>query len=270
MDLDAYLTRIGYTGVRTATMQALQSIVRCHAETIPFENLNPLLRLPVNLDIASLEKKLVQDGRGGYCFEHNLLLKHALQEIGFPTIGLAARALWKMPIDSITARSHMLLQVDVEGHPHIVDVGFGGVTLTGVLKLVSEVEQVTPHEKFRLMPIADGFFMQVCIHEEWITLYRFDLSEQFLPDYEVASWYLSHHPESLFVNHLLAARTVSDRRYALRNNEFATHKLHGETTRRTISDCGELRAILQETFLITLPNVQELDETLQRLCQAEP
>ena len=57
-----------------ACRMATISIIARHTEAIPFENLNPLLRWPVRLDPASLEEKMVRGGRGGYCFEPNLLL----------------------------------------------------------------------------------------------------------------------------------------------------------------------------------------------------
>src|SRR5262245_56084487 len=97
IDLGAYLERIGYAGPRTATIETLRALHARHPDAIPFENLNPLLRWPVLLDAASLDKKLVRGGRGGYCFEHNLLFRHALTALGFRTTCLAARVLWNAP-----------------------------------------------------------------------------------------------------------------------------------------------------------------------------
>lgn len=94
IDLDAYFKRIGYEGVRQPTLDTLMAIQLRHTETIAFENLNSLMGWPVRLDAESLQQKLVRDGRGGYCFEHNLLLKHALDALGFRVTGLAARVLW--------------------------------------------------------------------------------------------------------------------------------------------------------------------------------
>src|SRR4051812_15485107 len=59
VDLDAYFQRIGYEGERTPTFETLQAIQLRHAKTIAFENLNPLMRWPVRLDIESLQQKLV-------------------------------------------------------------------------------------------------------------------------------------------------------------------------------------------------------------------
>ncbi|MGH8653734.1 MAG: arylamine N-acetyltransferase family protein [Gammaproteobacteria bacterium] len=114
-DLDAYLERIGYTGDRAPTLATLAAIHVRHTEAIAFENLNPLMGWPIRLDMESLQQKMVRDGRGGYCYEHNLLLKHALDALCFRVTGLLARVLWRAPEGAVTPRSHMLLRVDLDG-----------------------------------------------------------------------------------------------------------------------------------------------------------
>jgi arylamine N-acetyltransferase len=121
IDLDAYLRRIGYVGGREATLDTLAALHLHHARTIAFENLDPLLGRPIALDAASLERKLIHDGRGGYCYEQNLLFGHVLRALGFQVTGLAARVLWTYYADdAITARSHQLLRVQnyyASSHP---------------------------------------------------------------------------------------------------------------------------------------------------------
>jgi N-hydroxyarylamine O-acetyltransferase len=265
IDLDAYFQRIGYKGARTPTLETLRAIHVRHTETIAFENLNPLLGWPVPLDPASLQQKMVRDGRGGYCFEHNILFKHALDTLRFRVTGLAARVLWGAAENTVTARTHMLLHVDLDGQPYIVDVGFGGVTLTGPLRLETDIEQATPHEPFRLLKANDEFIEQVNIRGDWVSLYRFNLQENLLPDYEVTNWYLSNHPGSRFVTGLLAARPAPDRRYALMNNQFAVHHLNGHTERRLLANADEMRETLEGAFRLTLPDTPDLDELLARL-----
>lgn len=265
IDLEAYFERIGYDGERTPTLATLQAIHALHATTIPFENLTPLLHQPVRLDLMSLQHKLVQSGRGGYCFEQNLLLRAVLLALGFKVTGLAARVRWNVPDHVVTARGHMLLRIELEGQTYIADVGFGGLTMTAPLMLLPGQAQLTPHEPFRLAPDGDGFLMQAQLGEEWKTLYRFDLQEQFLPDYEVTNWYLSNKPDSHFVTGLMAARPDADRRYALNNNRLAIHHLRGQSERRVLATVDELRAALEDLFHITLPTTPDLKPTLQRL-----
>jgi N-hydroxyarylamine O-acetyltransferase len=267
LDLDAYFQRIGYAGERIPTLTTLRAIHVRHATAIPFENLTPLLRQPVRLDLASLQHKLVESGRGGYCFEQNLLLRAVLRALGFQVIGLAARVRWNVPDEVVTARGHMLLRVEIEGQTYLADVGFGGLTLTAPLALSLDHAQPTPHEPFRIIADGDGYLMQAQLGQAWKSLYRFDLQQQFLPDYEVTNWYLSNHPSSHFVTGLMAARPDTERRYTLRNNQLTIHHLHGDTERHVFSTVAELRAALEECFQITLPATPDLGPALQRLIE---
>jgi N-hydroxyarylamine O-acetyltransferase len=232
IDLDAYFRRIGFAGEAAPDRATLGAIHRLHPQAIAFENLDPLLGVPVRLDAAALESKLVRSGRGGYCYEHNLMLMHVLKALGFVVRGLGARVLWGAVGNAITARAHMLLCVDLEGRRYIVDVGFGGTTPTAPLCLDSEGEQRTAHEPFRLARAGDEFVLQAAVGPSWQSLYRFDLQEQFQADYEIVNWYQCTNPNSYFTKNLMAARPVPGIRYALRNNEFSMHHLGGCCERR--------------------------------------
>jgi len=265
--LDSYLSRIGYTGPRTATLDTLQAVHALHPAAIPFENLNPLLGLPVQLDMESLQAKLVAGGRGGWCFEHNTLFRHALEALGFSVTTLGARVLWNaVPGNPIGPRSHMLLLVNLGGSNYIADTGFGGNVLTAPLRLEPHIEQPTPHETHRLLPIENGFVLEASFDGRWMALYRFTLEPQFPSDYEVSNWYLCHHPSSFFRQILIAARATSDGRYALRNNSLAIHRKNG-TEKRTLADALALRASLENDFGIQLPESPDLDAMIERVSQ---
>lgn len=265
MNIDAYFSHTGYEGPRAATLAVLRAVIARHVQTIPFENLNPFAQLPVKLDIESLQEKIVRGQRGGYCFEQNLLLWNVLRQMGFDVTGLAARVSWNAPPDAVLPRTHMLLLVKIDGASYIVDVGFGGLTLTGVLRLEADAEQATPHEPFRLMQAGAEWTLQAQVRNEWRSLYAFDLQSQLPVDYEPVNWYLSTFPNSRFVVNLIAARSTPDRRHALFNLELAEHPLGGETQRRTLSSVAELRRVLAEIFLIRVPESAQVDAALGRL-----
>jgi N-hydroxyarylamine O-acetyltransferase len=265
IDLDAYFQRIGYTGERTPTLEALRALHAHHAMAIPYENLNPLLGLPVQLDLASLQQKLISERRGGFCFEQNLLFSHVLKALGFSVTGLAARVLWRQPEDAVPLRGHMILRIDLSEGPYIADVGFGGVTLTAPLRLEPDTEQATPHESFRLIAVGDEFILLAKLRDEWVRVYRFGIGEHLQPDYEVTCWYLCHHPNSQFISNLIAARPAIECRYGLRNNEFVTHYRDGRTERTVLTTAAELRAALTGPLGIMLPEAPELDAILNRI-----
>ena len=266
IDLESYFQRIGYRGQQTTTIETLEQLHRLHAQTITFENLNPFLGIPVSLDAESLQQKLVYSGRGGYCFEQNLLFKHALEAIGFSVRGLAARVLWDQPQDRITRKTHMLLLISFDDKKYIADVGFGAVTLTGTLLLESDQVQSTPHEPFRIFKHTEGYYiMESLIRGEWKTLYRFDLEEQFIPDYEMTNWYLSNHQESKFVNELIVSRPDIGRRYTLHNNVFKEHLLNGNTVTRTLENASDLKDVFTNAFKLTLPDTFRMDEVFEKV-----
>jgi len=70
------------------------------------------------------------------------------------------------------------------------------------------------------------------------------------------------------VRRLIAARTETQRRYALLDNELAIHHLGGETERRKLNSARELREVLSETFRIAVPGNIEVDRKLAELVQA--
>lgn len=265
IDLAAYLRRIGWNDEVAPTMACLEGLVRAHTAAIPFENLNPLLGIPVELSPEALDRKIIRGGRGGYCFEQNLLFGHALRAIGFVAEGLAARVLWNQPPGTITPRTHMLLRVQLDGADRVVDVGFGGQTLTGVLRLEPEVEQTTPHELFRLLRQDGDWLMEARIGDSWRPLYRFDLQPQHDIDYELANHFVSTHPRSHFTFNLAVARAEPGRRYALRNREFAVHHTGGETERRVLKDATEICDLLEGVFRLCVPDHPELARRLGQL-----
>ena len=286
-DLDAYLTRIAFADAGPAAsapselrlareagyrpdLSTLRQLALLHPCAIAFENLNPLLRRPVLLDIASIQQKLVRDGRGGWCFEHNLLFGTALKTLGYDVTGLSARVVWNVPEGVVRGRSHMVLLVTLPEGPHIVDVGFGGCTPTAPLRLEAGIEQTTPHEFFRLIQVASGLRVEARLEGAWKALYVFDLQPQALADYEIPNWYLCTHPQSHFLASVVAARVERDRRYALRGAELAIHFPAGVTERRTLASGAEIRQVLQDLFHIRVPAEPEVDEAFDRAARERP
>jgi N-hydroxyarylamine O-acetyltransferase len=268
LDLDAYFGRVGYDGPATPTLATLSRLHALHAAAIPFENLSPFLGEPVRLDVASLQDKLIARGRGGWCFEQNLLFAHALGRIGFEVTRLAARVRWNVPANVITARSHCLLRVPIEGRDYIADVGFGGQTLSAPLRLEPGIEQATPHEPYRIVASNGGYVLESRLGGEWQALYTFEMHEQQLADYEMSNWYLCNHPQSIFVTGLVAARAGPSERHALRNTRHSIHHRDGRTERRILASAGEMREALEGAFAITLPDAPNLDEKLAALVES--
>jgi N-hydroxyarylamine O-acetyltransferase len=207
----------------------------------------------VRLDGESVMEKLVARRRGGYCFEHNGLLREVLTALGFPVEGLAARVLWNRPAGELGPRAHMLLRVVLTDGEFIADVGFGGLTLAAPLRLQTGLEQATPHEPHRLVPVHGETELQALLGGDWIPLYRFAMTPQLPIDYELANWFTATHPASPFPNELMMARPDTDRRFALLDRKFTTRHRDGRVERRELQDSADLGAVLAGDFKLALP-----------------
>ena len=269
-DVGAYFERIGYRGSADAGLETLRQLHALHTGAIPFENLAAFLGHPIGLDVPALEAKLLVHGRGGWCFEHNTYFARVLEELGFRLTRLAARVRWNVPPGVVTARSHMLMKVEIAGEPYIADVGFGGLTLTAPLRLEAGLAQQTPHEPHRLVHGGSGYILQAQVGGTWHDLYTFDLQEQQPADYEVSNWYLATHPGSPFVKGILAARAATDARHALRNTRYTMHPRGGASQRRFLSTVEEYRFVLATDFHVVVPGGEAVDRRLAALIEANP
>jgi N-hydroxyarylamine O-acetyltransferase len=253
--LENYLARIGYRGPASVNLETLKALQAAHLEAIPFEGLDPLLRRPVKLDLASVQAKLVDSPRGGYCFEHNLLLRSALGAIGFQVTGLAGRPRWIVPPGSpLGPKTHMLLKVDLAGGAYLVDVGFGACLLDAPLQLNTDLEQTTALGTYRLTA-SDGLFLLSAKRQAgWRDMYVFDLQPQIQADYELGNWFTSTSPVVPFTTRLVMERIASDRRHKLVNRLLSTEARDGEViAERTLQNAGELGEVMRDIFKVTPP-----------------
>lgn len=255
--LDDYLLRLGYEGAREPTLDVLSELCARHPAHIPYENIDPLLGTPPSLDPAAVAAKLVQQGRGGYCFEQNLLLKLALEALGFEVEALAARVVWMRPADApLRPRSHMLLKVTVPADDgpttYIADAGFGGNLMDTPLPLVADDPHRTPHALLRFTHEGDAYTAETRLPAGWMPMYRFTLEPHTAADYEPLNWFTATHPTSIFCHNLLMERVTPELRVGLFNDRLVQRRpgLPPATTRLATQQAFD--AALREHFRMEL------------------
>ena len=248
-DLAAYLRRIGYAGELSPSRATLDALHRAHATSIPFENLDILLGVPIRLDLPSLQAKLVAGRRGGYCFEQNALFASALEHLGFAVTRLAARVRYRS--DRVLPRTHMALRVDVDGARLLADVGFGAEGLLLPVPL-DGVESTQFAWTYRVIDEGGGaHLLQSRRGDRWEDLYGFTHEPQLPVDYEIANYYTSTHPASRFTQMLTAQRIASDVRRFLRDREYVEDR--GATSDTRTIDSTELLTVLEQKFGLVFP-----------------
>jgi len=262
-----YLQRLGYDMTPPPSLETLRQLQLRHTGVFPFENLTTLSGQPVLIDLASIEHKVLHQGRGGYCYELNHLFLVLLQELGFDAQGISGRVVMGQPEGAWTARTHRLSLVTLDGVRYITDVGFGGMVPTAPLKLDTDAEQSTPHEPYRIDRHVDGYTLRAKVEDEWRPMYIFDLQRQEDIDYAVGNWYVSTSPDSPFIQRLMVARTGDGSRHTLNNGSFAIHRIGHESERRQVADVEELVALLKGEFGIQVPANEPLKQVLGRLIE---
>ncbi|MBB5935723.1 arylamine N-acetyltransferase family protein [Streptomyces zagrosensis] len=262
LDLDAYLSRVQWSGERVANADTLRSVHRAHLLHIPFENGDAMVGSPPSLALPDLERKLVRSARGGYCYEHNTLLATALRAFGFHVTYLAARVRVSQPgTGGVRPRTHMTLLVRVPGSetPYLADVGFGTTALLEAVPLLADTEWDRGAWKLRLVREPGGgsddlWVLQVhSAGDEWSDLYAFS-QEPFEPaDFMVANWYMATHPRSPFHHRLVAQQPGIDTHRALFGRQLIHTHGDGSVNKRELTSAAEVLHTLATDFGIELP-----------------
>jgi N-hydroxyarylamine O-acetyltransferase len=245
MDLNAYLERLGVVRPEAPTLEALRALHVAHLAAFPFHNLTIQRRQAVTVDVDSIAQRFFEPGGGGYCFEQNTLLGAALRELGFHVTTLLGRA---GPPDR-RALNHMLLRVDVDGRSWIADVGFGGQTPLEPLPL-EEGRVRQGGLEYELRRDADHWILTMHCGGEPEDMYEFSGAAHTTGDVEMANWYTSTHPASIFRKTLTIQRTTPEERVILRP-KVVTRYRNGVRTDVAIEP-SQVRPYARELFGIEL------------------
>ena len=201
LDLDAYLNRIGLDA-----RPGLAELHRAHVTSIPFENLDPRRGIPVSLEPGDLERKVVSEHRGGYCFEQNLLLKAALEALGYDAEMFLARVRVGSPHGNARPRTHLLLGVEAHGARWHADVGFGHGTLLEPIPFGTGGEYKQSGWRHRVIQDGPELVLQsIGESGEWVDVYGFVPEPVPLVDVVTSNWYTCTYPRSPFVTGLVVS-----------------------------------------------------------------
>ncbi|MGW7430179.1 arylamine N-acetyltransferase family protein [Streptomyces sp. NPDC054861] len=254
LDLDAYLARIGFTGPRTTTADTLHRVLRGHMSAIAFENLDIALGRPVSLDLGRIQDKLVRAGRGGYCYENNLLLAAALDRLGFPVTRLLARI--RQGETRRRFRTHTVLLVRADDRVWLADAGYGYSGLMEALPLEDGATSTVADWTWRLVAEGPDWVVRIPEGDGWFDMYSFRQEPQFRIDFEAAHYLSSTRPGSPFVGQLVAQKETEKERRLLRDKTLELRYADGRVEQRELS-AAETVCALDELFGIELTDEDE-------------
>lgn len=219
-----YLTRIGLDPAAPPSPDrvGLGRLHRAHLATVPFENLDIHLGVPIKLDVVAFLDKIVVRRRGGFCYELNSGFAALLAALGFPVALLEARV---FDGEALGIRyDHLCLRVDLD-HPYLVDVGFGAA-FDEPLRLDTADEQVDDRGTFRIVAVPPngatpegGWFDLIWDGE---AQYRFCSTPRDLADFQPGCTYNQTSPDVMFTRSTVCTRRTPTGRITLHGLTVAT------------------------------------------------
>lgn len=247
MQLQAYLDRIGYTAGSENTPENLEKLIRCHLETVPFENLDFCYH-PKRMSARpeDMYHKVVERRRGGVCFELNSIFYWLMQQLGYETYPLHVRLPHGPDIPApIVHRGNMVI---LDGKKYYCDVGYGGPGPKGLVAVDGPREQVIDGEPFQIQ--RDGLYVTIfrMADGEWTQVIRFADVPAVAEDFDYLLFAFTADPESHFVKKRIVNLCLPNHGHlALTDMEFTALK-DGVRTHRVLQSEEEVQEVLREEF----------------------
>lgn len=256
LDLDAYLSRIGFAGERTPTLETLRALVYAHTTSLPFENLEILLGRGIPLGVETLQDKMIRRRRGGYCYENVGLFAAALERLGFDFTGIAGRVSMGAPGLRPATHALVLVRPADDERTWLCDVGFGSGPLEPVELTPSDGEFSLGAWRYRLERGAGALGGELwTLHQfgrdGWLDRYTFTLEPQYRIDSAVGNHFVSTSPRSPFTMRPFVQRFLPEVHHVLDGLTWTTEYPDGTGETRELEP-ADLPKVLAEVFDIEL------------------
>jgi N-hydroxyarylamine O-acetyltransferase len=249
MDTEKYLRRIGIENFDiTADAESLRLLQKKHLLSVPFENLDIHWKRPILLDTNRFYQKIVEEKRGGFCYELNGLFNELLRNLRFQTRLVSARVSdGKGGFSS--EYDHLAIVVIIGELEYLADVGFGAFT-SEPLNVITGLEQQDETGTFIIRRFEDGY-LEVAKKdgETWRSEYIFKPIERSLSEFAGMCEFHQTSPESHFTQGKVCSLMLNSGRKTLTDKKFIETR-NGEKRETEISSEDEFNAHLAREFKI--------------------
>jgi N-hydroxyarylamine O-acetyltransferase len=287
------------------TLEFLQTIHKRFLLTFPFENLNLFIKdvaitdpnkCKIDIHPTQIEKKLLDDQRGGYCYEVNQYFFYVVRALGYHVTPLSARVVWMTPPDHQAYRNHVTMIVtfppagaETTAKEYLCDVAFGPPGFVSPLAIHESMlgePQSTEYDTHRVIPFEPSFhevdekhpeypnpnlmnnnsanhYMVQCLTDSgaWESLYFFHKKEiATFADWYCGNWSIATRPDSIMVNNIYISIVREDGKYTLFNDKFLCRKINREHQQEEGGSGGK-RAVGFNSEHVTKPPATNTDAT---------
>ena len=248
MELQAYLDRIGYTAGPELTPENLHKLIRCHLETVPFENLDIAFNPhPLSAKYEDMYHKVVDRKRGGICFELNSIFCWLMAEMGYDVYPVHVRLLMRFPDPRNAPVTHRGNVCILDGKKYYCDVGFGGPGPKGLICVDDPEVQWVAGEPF-IVEKKDPYvtISRKGEDDKWVPVIHYADLPVASGDFDFLLFAFSADPNGGFVTRRTVNLCRPDGDYlALTNMEYSK-KENGVTVKRELQTEEEMWEVLRE------------------------
>lgn len=218
MNSSNYLQRIHYQGSTIPTLSTLKALQKAHLLAIPFENLDIHYQTPIQLKVEKFYQKIVENGRGGFCYELNGLFHSLLLELGFEAKLVSARVYNAKKAAFGPEYDHLAILVQLQGQSYLVDVGFGEFAFYPLVLEWGKV-QADVRANYVLEPIEEGYYQVASLAANSKNIeYKFTTKARTLEEFAALCQYHQTSPQSHFTHRKLISQPTPTGRITLTNN----------------------------------------------------
>ncbi|WP_028660005.1 arylamine N-acetyltransferase family protein [Nocardioides insulae] len=255
LDLEGYLGRLGLPA-RTPSVGALDELHEAHVRTFTFDNIDVLLDQHPGVGLDAVQEKFVRGGRGGYCFEHSTIFAAALERLGYDV----RRRLGRVGDPSASGRTHMVLEVRLDGERRLCDPGFGMSRLRSIQLRDGAADDYLGW-RYRVRAEEGTWVLERERDGGWEVGHTTDELPVRPVDVIMGHHFTSTFPASHFRHGLMVCRHLPGRHVTV-THETVTVRRPSEPTEHRPLEPGELRTWLHE---LEVPLTrQEEDRLLER------
>ena len=258
--LQNYLTDLALTTPTDLSLAFVTTLQQQHIAKYSFNSLAVILGEEISLELEAVSQKIVSQGLGGYCFEHNTLSFELLKALGYEVQLTLARVLYNQ--QKSAPRTHRVTLLRHQQDTYLVDTGFGAYGPNAPLLLQPNLEQSLGEETYRLIQTSTvvsatspiEYDLQIFKDGAFFTLYRFDLATYSEADCLLGHFFSHKHPTAGFVNNLVISLKNDQRVIAIKNHSFITRQ-QGKEHQSVIETPQELHRLLTTQFHLDIEPV---------------
>jgi len=214
MDVKKYFERIGLELPECIVpdSELLRKLHFAHCTTVPYENHDMIRGVPTSLEEKGLFRKIVEEGKGGICFELNGSFGYLLSALGYKVTDYAARYL--RGESTIPMRRHRVMKVGATDGVWLCDVGIGEICQREPIALVEGLVQEQFGETYKLEKEEGLGWVLWDLHKgAWRKFYSFTEEVQLRVDFIAPNFYCEKHPDSPFnKDEMFAVKTAEGRK----------------------------------------------------------